>query len=54
VINQHARQAQHELELGQLAVDANLVFRTDALPDVGRYAVDADAPGRDPLFEFAP
>jgi hypothetical protein len=54
VINQHARQAQEEFELHQLAIEADLVFRPDALPDVRRLAIDADAPGDDPFFDFAP
>jgi len=53
VIDQHSRQAQLELELHQLAIDADLVFGTDALADVGRQAIDADAAGDDPFLEFA-
>jgi hypothetical protein len=54
VIDQHTRQTQPEFELHQFAIDANLVFWTDALTDMRRQAVDADTPGNDPFFEFAP
>jgi hypothetical protein len=53
VINEHTRQAQHEFELRQLAIDPDLVFRTNALTHMRRYAVDTHAPCHDPLFEFA-
>jgi hypothetical protein len=54
VIDQHAWQAQEEFELNQFAIQTNLVFRADALTDVRRLAIDADAPGNDPFLEFAP
>ena len=54
MIDQYARQTQEELELHQLAIEANLVFWADALADVRRQTVDADTPGDDPFIEFAP
>jgi hypothetical protein len=53
VIHQHARQALLELELDQLAIHANPVFRPDALSDMGWLAIDADAASEYPFLQFA-
>jgi len=40
--------------LPQLAIDANLILRSNALADVRRLPIDADTAGNDPFFELAP
>jgi len=54
VIQHHTGQTgTAHLEVNQFAVNPNLVGRSNALTDVGRHAIYADAAGNDPLFQFA-
>src|SRR5476649_1062699 len=53
VVDQYARRLLADAALDQLAVDAHVVGRQDALADVGRLAVDGYAAGDDQLFHVA-
>ena len=53
VIHQHARRLLADTALDQLAVDAHLILRQDALADMGRFAIDRDASGDDQFFHIA-
>src|SRR5471030_3192676 len=53
VVDQHARRLLADAALDQLAVDADVVGRQDALADVGRLAIHRHAAGDDQFFHVA-
>ena len=54
MIHEYPWQALRKLQLHQFAVDAHPVIGADPLPGMGYRAIDADAPGSNPLFNLTP
>ncbi len=54
VVDHHSRGARGEFQVDRLAVHPHAILRADALPDMGRLAIDAHPSGDDPVLQLAP